>query len=125
MEHFNVALLIPFAPFAMVVAIVGLKTLGKVAHHYLDWRLEMTRRLGGAEDAQLVTTIQALRAEVAALKQHEAETILTFDSTLQRLDDRLKHLETRALGGANTARASLGAESRPATEEPRSVTVPR
>jgi hypothetical protein len=123
MEHFNVALLIPFAPFAMVVAIVGLKTLGRVAHHYLDWRLEMTRRLGGADEAHLVATIQALRAEVAALKHHEAETILTFDSTLQRLDDRLKHLETRALGGANTARAPLGAESHPGIEQP--LTLPR
>jgi hypothetical protein len=125
MDHGNMALLIPFAPFAMVVAIVGLKTLGKVAHHYLDWRLEMTRRTGGADEATLLANIQALRSEVAALKQHEAETILTFDSTLQRLDDRLKHLETRALDGATTPRATLGAESHSAIKEPERVTLAR
>jgi hypothetical protein len=122
MEHFNLALLIPFAPFVMVVAIVAVKTFEKVARHYMDWRLEMARRVGAGDEASLAATLQALRAEIAALKRHESEVILTFDSTLQTLDARLKNLEARALGAGPAERTPLSAEPLPAREEMAPVT---
>jgi glucose-6-phosphate isomerase len=125
MDHASMALLIPFAPFVMVVAIVAVTTLGKVARHYMDWRLEMARRLGTGDEANLTATLQALRAEIAALKQRESEVILTFDSTLQRLDDRLKHLEARSLGASTAARPLIGAEPPAAREETAATTMPR
>jgi len=122
MDHFHPALIIPLAPFLMVVAIVTVKTFEKVARHYMDWRLEMARRVGAGDEASLAATLQALRAEIAALKRHESEVILTFDSTLQTLDARLKNVEARALGAGPAERPSLSAEPLPAREEMAPVT---
>ena len=93
---------IPLGAFAMVLGIVGFDTLGKTIRHYLDWRMRMAERQPGIADGNLLHAIQELRAEVAALKQHEAEAVLSFDSTLQTLDARVKHLERRTLGQGPT-----------------------
>jgi hypothetical protein len=101
--------LIPLAPFAMVVSIVGLVTVGRTVRYYLDWRMRMADRQLGSGDPGVQRTLQELRAEIAALKQHEAEAVLSFDSTLQTLDARVKHLERSALGDGAAERMALGA----------------
>jgi hypothetical protein len=101
--------LIPLGAFVMVLGIVGLDALGKTIRHYLDWRLRMAERQSGIGDRNVLQVMQELRAEVSALKQHEAEAVLSFDSTLQTLDARVKHLERRALSQGAGERTPVGA----------------
>jgi hypothetical protein len=110
-------LLVPIAGMMTAVAIVGFGTAAKTVRYYLDWRMRMTERELGGRDQSLAQMIAQLRAEIAALKQHEAEAILSFDSTLQTLDARLKHLEQTALGDGGAERAALGAAA-PRVEQP-------
>jgi hypothetical protein len=104
----NEDILIPLASFAMVVGIVGLVQAGKTVRHYLDWRLRMVDRQSGVGDGSVLRAIQELRAEIAALKQHESEAVLSFDSTLQTMNARLQHLERRALAGGNEEMVGVG-----------------
>ena len=93
----------------MVLGIVFLGTATGTIHKYLDHRLHMAERQSRAGDRTVLQAIEALRAEMAALKRHETDAILSFDSTLQTLDARMKHLERRALSESGTARTALGA----------------
>src|SRR5207253_10421842 len=92
----------------MIVAIVALKQMANTVRYYLDWRMRMLDRQGGG-DRSVLGAIQELRAEIAALKQHETEAVLSFDSTLQTLDARVKHLERQSLGDSAGERTPLGA----------------
>ena len=60
---------------------------------------------GRGVDRSVMQAIEELRAEVAALKQHEAEVVLSFDSTLQNVDARLKHMERKSLGAGGVESA--------------------
>jgi hypothetical protein len=88
----------------MVLGIVFLGTATGTLHKYMDYRVQLAERLGtGAErrqggDRSVLKAIEELRAEIAALRQHESDAILSFDSTLHTLDARLKHVERQALG---------------------------
>ena len=101
--------LIPLGAFAMVLGIVAFDTIGKTVRHYMDWRLRMAERQSGVADGNLLHAIQELRAEITALKQHETEAVLSFDSTLQTLDARVKHLERGALGERAGERVPIAA----------------
>ena len=114
-------LLIPLAGIVMIIAIVTSTQIGKTVRYYLDYRMRMAERQPGIGDQNVLRAIQELRAEIAALKQHETEAVLSFDSTLQTLDARVKHLERRALGEGTAERAPVAAPF-PA-EEPARVAV--
>jgi hypothetical protein len=109
-------ILIPLAAFTMIVAWVGFVQIGSTIRHYLDWRLRMAERQVGSSEAGVLPAIQELRAEIAALKRNESDAVLSFDSTLQRLESRLAHLERRSLGAPEeqpvplAARAGRGAD---------------
>jgi len=102
-------ILVPIASFMMVVGIVGCVQAGKTIRYYLDWRLRIADRQSGIGDRTVLSAIQELRAEIAALKRHESDAVLSFDSTLQTLDARLKHLERRSLPGGAVEEATLAA----------------
>ncbi len=105
----------------MVLGIVFLGTATGTIHKYLDHRLHMAERQSRAGDRTVLQAIEALRAEMAALKRHETDAILSFDSTLQTLDARLKHLERRALGEGTADRAPLSAPTGRPGEDPARV----
>jgi hypothetical protein len=107
-------------PFSMVVVIVFLGVAAGTIHKYMDMRVGIAKAQGGG-DKNVLHAIEALRAEIAALKQNETEAVLSFDSTLKTLDARLKHLEQRALS-EGTAPSAAPPIRRP-TEEPVSVTL--
>src|SRR3989442_1285483 len=108
--------LVPLAGIGMVVAIVACKQVANTVRYYLDWRMHMLDRQGGG-DRSVLGAIQELRAEIAALKQHETEAVLSFDSTLQTLDARVKHLERQSLGEGTGERIPLAAgAARPPAE---------
>jgi hypothetical protein len=103
-------------PFEMVVMIVFIGTIGAIAQKYLDHRA----RHGQSANQSVQRLIQEVRAEMAALRQQTSEAVLSFDSTLQTLDARLKHVERRALGEGTAERPRLaGAPS--SAEEPAHV----
>jgi hypothetical protein len=108
--------LVPLAGMGMVVAIVACKQVANTVRYYLDWRMRMLEGQGGG-DRSVLGAIQELRAEIAALKKHETDAVLSFDSTLQTLDARMKHLERQALGEGAGERIPLSAgAARPAAE---------
>ena len=110
-------LLIPLAGIVMIIAIVTSTQIGKTVRYYLDYRMRMAERQPGIGDQNVLRAIQELRAEIAALKQHETEAVLSFDSTLQTLDARVKHLEQFTLGSGVIDQAALaGRGARPVEE---------
>jgi hypothetical protein len=112
----NEDILIPLAGCAMILGIVAVVQVRKIICHYLDWRLRMAERQSGAAEAGVLPAIQELRAEIAALRRHESDAVLSFDSTLQTLEARLAHLERRSLNAPHEERAPLAAGSRTAEE---------
>jgi len=110
-------LLIPLAGIVMIIAIVTSAQIGKTVRYYLDCRMRMAERESGIGGQNVLRAIQELRADVAALKQHEAEAVLSFDSTLQTLDARVKHLEHYRLGDGAVDRAALAARGPRPVEE--------
>jgi hypothetical protein len=103
--------------FTMVALIVFMGVVSGTIHKYLDTRASIAKAHGGG-DKSVLRAIEALRAEIAALKQHESEAVLSFDSTLQSLGARVKHLEQRALGQGVPPPAA------PVTRRPDAETVP-
>src|SRR5438067_1472784 len=93
----------------MVVMIAFIVKGNETIRRYLEYRVRMAEARGIGGDRNVVQAIQELRAEVSALKQHEAEAVLSFDSTLQTLDARVKHLERRALSQGAGERTPVGA----------------
>jgi len=102
------AILFALAPFLMVVAIVGLVQAGRTARHYMDWRMRLAERQFERGSPSMRAVIEELRAEIAALKQRETEAVFSFDSSLERLEARMKHLEQRAMADGAAERAPLG-----------------
>lgn len=110
-------ILVPLAMMLMVLGWVGFVQIGSTIRHHLDWRLRMAERQSGAAETGVLPAIQELRAEIAALRRHESDAVLSFDSTLQTLEARLAHLERRSLGEAGGERVPLAAGSGRGTDE--------
>jgi hypothetical protein len=108
-------------PFSMVAVIVFLSLVTGTAHKYLDTRASIAKAQGGTGDRNVLRAVEELRAEIAALKRHESDAVLSFDSTLQTLDARVKHLEQRALGEGTAARAASSGGAPAVVEEPARV----
>lgn len=81
----------------MILGCVFLGTATSTLFKFMDYRVQMAERRGRRGDPEVLQAVQELRAEIAALKRQESEAVLSFDSTLQTLDARLKHLERRGL----------------------------
>src|SRR5260370_40510546 len=93
----------------MVLGIVFLSMATGTIHKYMDYRMRLAERQTKTGDRSVLQAIESLRAEMAALKRHETDAILSFDSTLQTLDARVKHLERRAISEGDAAHTALGA----------------
>src|SRR5436190_14741778 len=104
----------------VIVAVCGIAATASTLCVYLVMRADVLKGRGGSTDAGTQRAIEALRAEIHALRQHEAEAVLSFDSTLQTLDARLKHLERRSLDEGSAERVSLTAAPGAAEEIVRS-----
>jgi hypothetical protein len=55
---------------------------------------------------ELVTELRSLREEVRALKQQNNDVILSLDTALHRVDQRLSYVETRGVLGARAGESS-------------------
>jgi ankyrin repeat protein len=101
-------------PFEMVVAIVAIGSIAGVLKSYFERRVVLDQQRDRSRDAALQEALRQVREEMAQLRQSTNDTILSFDSTLQRLGDRVQHLEQSALGTGATSGALPGAASRTA-----------
>jgi hypothetical protein len=105
-------------PFEMVVAIVAIGSVAGVLKSYFERRAVRDEQRDRTRDAALQEALRQVREEMAQLRQSTNDTILSFDSTLQRLGDRVQHLEQSALGAGAASGILPGAASRaPANEE--------
>lgn len=109
-------------PFDFAIIIILMSMVKTTIHRYMEYRLRMADRLGGSGDRSVVRALEELRAEMAALRRHETDAILSFDSTLQTLDARLKNIERRMLSEGPTDHVPLGSAGYP-REEPARVEV--
>lgn len=116
-------IVVPLAGMILALAIVGIVHTGKTIRYYLDWRMRMVDRQASRADGSVASALQDLRTEIAALRKHEGEAILSFDSTLQTLNARLKHVERQALGQGAAERTPLAVTAPPAVHEAAPVVV--
>jgi hypothetical protein len=63
-------------------------------------------------------SLREFRQQIAELKSWASELVLSFETTLEQHEARLKSLESRALGEGTGATASLGPGSVAAREAP-------
>src|SRR5437667_9628913 len=109
----------------VIVAVFGIAATAGTLCCYLVMRADVLKRHGTGAERGTQQAIEALRQEIAALRRHESEAVLSFDSTLQTLDARLKHLEQRALGEGTREQIAARTASGTPIEEPASLRVQR
>jgi hypothetical protein len=73
----------------MILLIVAMETVKKIV-------IARMHAVGG--DSTSWEALNQLQEEVRQLRQATQDGVLSFDSTLQRIEARLQHLEQRALG---------------------------
>ncbi len=61
-------------------------------------RLELRLKLQKGQSSDVVKQLEALRAEIAALRDTTTQYDMTNDQIVQRLEERLSRIETRAAG---------------------------
>lgn len=78
---------LPVGIFEFIIILVFIKSVTEL--------VKMLARGGERREQQkALAEVEALRAEVGALRREHQDAILSFDSTLDRVDRRLGHLET-------------------------------
>jgi hypothetical protein len=91
-------------PFLMIAIVVFIGCAAGVANNalnvvksFLDKKLKIEELRARNSEAALQETMRRAREEIGQLGQSTHDLILSFDSTLQRLDDRLQSVERVAL----------------------------
>lgn len=97
-------------PFIMIVLVVfigcatGVATsVLNVVKSYLDKKLRIEELRARNSEAALQEALRHAREEMGQFHQSTNDLILSFDSTLQRLDDRLQGVERVALKAGTTS----------------------
>ena len=99
MNEFEMITAIVGTGSCMILLIVAMETVKKIV-------IARMHAVGG--DSTSREALNQLREEVRQLRQATQDGVLSFDSTLQRMEARLQHVEQRTLG-AGAAASSLGA----------------
>ncbi|MFN3648654.1 MAG: hypothetical protein ACK47B_03650 [Armatimonadota bacterium] len=81
-------------PGVVIVSVVGTLAVYRLAKQWIE-----TRGKSGVSPG-LSAEVAALRQEVQQLKQQNNDLLLTVDNSLDRMDRRVSHLETRLAGPA-------------------------
>jgi hypothetical protein len=114
----------PEMPFVMIMAVVFMGIAGGVTINalnvlkgYLDKKLRIEELRAQSSQTALQETLHQARAEIGRLQQSSNDVILSFDSTLQRLETRVQSLERIALASGASS-ASLAATTTRTTTVP-------
>jgi hypothetical protein len=79
-----------------IVAVLGILCGTGITITFINMlKAAVTRGASKTQDA-LVSEIRALRGELAQLRHENHDVILSFDSSINRMDKRLEYLETRS-----------------------------
>lgn len=101
--------------FEMIVAIVLITTVGSAVEQHLK-----NQRRSRSGDTGVEEALRRIRDEMAEVRRSTTDVVLSFESTLQRLEARVQHLERTALGGAAGQSAiSAGGVPAPASQQVR------
>lgn len=83
-------------PFSMVVAIVAIGCGTGLAVKFMETVQGIFTSRPRKGDAELLHEVHALREEIRQLRCVNNDVVLTLDTTVQRIDRRIAHLESRA-----------------------------
>jgi hypothetical protein len=101
----------------VIVAVMGIAATAGTLCCYLVMRADVAKRGVSDVGSGVQRALEELRTEIASLRRQEAEAVLSFDSTLQTLHARVKHLEQQALPpGAGRTTPLEARTARPASE---------
>lgn len=78
-------------PLTAIVCIIGIPVWTAHQRQMMQLRL----KLGQNTDASVTVELQALRQELAELRDTSTRYDMSFDSALQRIESRVGHLEGR------------------------------
>ena len=85
--------------FIGLVAVLGFFgiPLSAIWGHNRRKMIELKLRLNQGDDASVRAAVEALRAEVRALRDTSMQYDISFDSALQRVESRVDQMERRAI----------------------------
>ena len=90
-------------PFSMVVAIVTISCGTGVVVKVVEAVQAIATNRPRKRDGELLQEVRALREEIRQLRSVNNDVVLTLDTTVQRIDRRIAHLESRASLGAGAS----------------------
>ncbi|HTE19163.1 MAG TPA: hypothetical protein VK689_12375 [Armatimonadota bacterium] len=90
-------------PFSMVVAIVAIGCGTGLAVKFMETAQAIFTSRPRKGDTELLHEVHALREEIRQLRSVNNDVVLTLDTTVQRIDRRIGHLESRVSLGAGTS----------------------
>ncbi len=110
---FDIVVLVLLIPLSAVVLGIG-SGIVQLVLKSSERRMEIRLKAQQGQNGDMVKQLEALRAEIAALRDTTTQYDMTNDHIVQRLEERLSRIETRAAG--QSARST---SERSTSEEPR------
>ena len=104
---FDIVVLVLLIPLSAIVLGIG-SGIVQLVLKSSERRMELRLKAQKGQNADIVKQIEALRAEIAALRDTTTQYDMTNDHVVQRLEERLSRIEIKT--ASQTAR--------PASEEP-------
>ena len=95
-----------FIGLIAVLCVFGIP-LSAIWTHHRRKMLEMQLRLRNEGSSNVRTEVEALRQEVRALRDTTMQYDLSFDTALQRMEQRVEMIERRAISGETGSMAEL------------------
>ena len=95
-----------FVGLVAVLCFFGIP-LSAIWGHNRRKMMELKLRMTQGDDAAVRASIEALRAEVKALRDTTMQYDISFDSALQRVESRVDRIERRALPATTDPIAEL------------------
>jgi hypothetical protein len=95
-------ILVFFIPISAIVLGIGAGIIKTITNSQ-ERRLEMRLRLQQGQSSDVMGQIAALRQEIIALRDTSTQFDVSLEHTVQRLDERLGRLETKAIIPSTTS----------------------
>ena len=93
-DIFVLALMIPLSAIVLGIGSGIVQSILRSQERRMELRLKLQKGQSG----DVVKQIEALRAEIAALRDTTTQYDMTNDQIVQRLEERLSRIETRTAG---------------------------
>ena len=104
---FDIVVLVLMIPLSAIVLGIG-SGIVQLVLKSSERRMELRLKLQKGQSGDVTKQLEALRAEIAALRDTTTQYDMTNDQIVQRLEERLSRIEIKPAGPS----------ARPASEEP-------